>query len=313
MDSAFLATFLVGWLAATLRLTMTLVFGALGAVFSARAGILNIAIEGMMLVGAFTAAWASWVTGSPVIGILLGAAAGGLLGLLLGFMSIVVRANQVVTGTVINLFALGITSFLLRVAFGFSPPSVVPAFAKLDLGVLSDIPFLGPILFSQTGLVYVGLLLVPVAYYVLFRTPWGLSVRAVGENPAAADAVGVNVARVRYACVLIGGLMAGLGGGFLTLGHLSVFMENVTSGKGFIALAALTLGKWNPVGALGACLVFGAADALQLRLQAIGIQAVPVEFLQMFPYVAAMVALAGLVGRAAPPAAMGKPYVKGEQ
>ncbi|MEW6308260.1 MAG: ABC transporter permease [Bacillota bacterium] len=303
-------SFLVGLLSATIRMAAPLLLAGLGGVFTARVGIVNIAMEGTMLVGAFTAFWGAHLTGNPLWGALFGIAGGVLIGLLLGFISVTVRANQVVGGTAINIFALGITSFLMNVVFGIGVrPSAVTSFRAVPIPYLEDIPLLGPMLFNHISLVYLSLLLVPVVWYVIYRTPIGLSMRAVGEHPRAADTLGVKVGKVRYAACLVAGAFGGLAGAFLSIGQLSVFMENITAGRGYIAVAAVTFGKWNPFGVLGSALLFGAAEGFQLRLQSAGVR-IPYQFLLMLPYVLTMVALAGLVGRATPPAAMGKPYAK---
>ena len=304
--------FILGFLTATVRMAAPLLLTALGGVFTARVGIINIALEGMMLMGAFTGYYGAYLTQSPYIGAVFGALGGALIGLILAFISVTVGANQVVAGTGINIFALGFTSYLLNVAFGIGGrPSAVPSFPVAPIPVLSQIPVVGPVLFQHITLVYLAFLLVPAVWYVLFRTPFGLTMRAVGEHPKAVDTLGGNVIRIRYICTIISGLFAGLGGAFLSIGQLSVFMENITAGRGYIALAAVTFGKWNPVGVLGASLLFGAADGLQLRLQAVGLR-VPYQFLIMLPYVLTMIMLAGVVGKAVPPAAMGKPYSKQE-
>jgi len=308
--SLFSLLFLSGWIASSIRLMTILLLGSLGAVFTARSGITNIGIEGMMLMGSFVAVWGSYTFGNPWIGVLLGGMAGALVGLILGVLSISVGSNQVVSGTIINLFALGLTSFLSAVAFGTSAPSQVPSLGIVPVPLLSKIPFFGPILFQHGLLTYFAVCLVPVVWWIMYKTPTGIIIRAVGEQPEAADTLGISVPLVRYSCVLVSGFLSGIGGAFLSLGQLSVFMENMIAGKGYIALAALVLGKWSPWGVLGSSFLFGAADALQLRIQSMGLLDIPVEFLQMLPYVAAMVALAGFIGKAAPPASMGKPYIK---
>lgn len=307
----FSATFLIGWLASSVRMMTILLFGSLGAVFTARSGIINLGIEGMMLMGAFAGVWGSYTFQNAWLGVLFGVCMGGMMGFILAFMSVNVGANQVVTGTVMNLFALGTTGFLSGVVFGHAPPSRVPALGAVNIPFLADLPWIGRILFQHGLLVYFALLAVPAVWWIMYRTQAGLIIRSVGEHPEAAETQGIGVAKVRYLCTIASGCLAGLGGAYLSLGQLSVFMENMTAGKGYIALAALTLGKWHPFGVLGSTFLFGAADALQLRIQALGLLKIPVEFLQAFPYVAAMLALAGFIGRATPPAAIGKPYRKG--
>jgi ABC-type uncharacterized transport system permease subunit len=302
--------FIEGFLTATVRMAAPLLLASLGAIFTARSGIINLALEGIMLIGAFAGFYGAYLTSNPYIGALFGAVGGLLTALILGFLAITVGANQTVAGTGINMFALGITSYLLNVAFGIgNRPSTVPSFSVLKIPVLSNIPLIGPALFEHIPLVYLAFLLVPVVWYILLHTPTGLLIRSVGEHPKAVDTLGGNVVRTRYICVMVSGLLAGLGGAFLSIGYLSVFMENITAGRGYIALAAVTFGKWNPFGVLGASMLFGAADGLQLRLQSVGLN-IPYQFLLMLPYALTMIALAGLVGRTIPPAAMGKPYSK---
>lgn len=308
--SLFSITFFCGWMASAVRLMTILLFGSLGGVFTSRSGITNIGIEGMILMGAFSAVWGSFTFGNPWIGVLFGGLAGGLISLILAFLSINIGTNQVVTGAIINLFALSLTSFLASVAFGHAAPSQVPSLGVIPIPVLSQIPIIGLIFFKHGALTYLAFLLVPAIWWIMYKTPLGIIIRAVGEQPAAADTLGISVARVRYLCIVISGVLSGIGGAFLSLGQLSVFMENMVSGKGYIALAALVLGKWHPVGVLGATFLFGAADALQLRIQSLGILTIPVEFLQMFPYLAAMIALAGFIGKSSPPAGLGKPFIK---
>ena len=295
--------------AAALRMATPLIFAALGGIFSERSGVVNIALEGMMLTGAFTAMFVTYHTGMPWVGVLGAMLAGGLIGLIHAIFCVRYRANQVVTGTAINIFAGGLTVFLLRFFFGTAGTSPsVTTIPDITLPVLSSIPWIDRILGRQNPLVYLALVAVVVVHIVIYKTPWGLRLRAVGEHPRAADTVGVNVFKMRYISVVISGALAGLGGTYLSIAHLSQFSEGMTAGRGFIALAAVIFGKWTPLGALGACLFFGYADALQMRLQDIGI---PTQFMNMLPYVLTMVALAGFIGRAVGPKASGEPYIKG--
>ncbi|MDI9459580.1 MAG: ABC transporter permease [Limnochordia bacterium] len=295
--------------AAALRMATPLIFAALGGIFSERSGVVNIALEGMMLTGAFTAMFVTYHTGMPWVGVLGAMLAGGLIGLIHAIFCVRYRANQVVTGTAINIFAGGLTVFLLRFFFGTAGTSPsVTTIPDITLPVLSSIPWIDRILGRQNPLVYLALVAVVVVHIVIYKTPWGLRLRAVGEHPRAADTVGVNVFKMRYISVVISGALAGLGGTYLSIAHLSRFSEGMTAGRGFIALAAVIFGKWTPLGALGACLFFGYADALQMRLQDIGI---PTQFMNMLPYVLTMVALAGFIGRAVGPKASGEPYIKG--
>ncbi|NLJ73738.1 MAG: ABC transporter permease [Firmicutes bacterium] len=294
--------------AAAFRMATPLIFAALGGILSERSGVVNIALEGMMLTGAFTAVFVTYHTGMPWVGVLGAMAAGALMGLLHAVVCIRYRANQVVSGTALNIFAGGLTVFLLRFFFNIAGTSpAVNVIPDITIPVLNRIPWIGKILGRQNPLVYLALVSVVVVHIVLFKTVWGLRLRSVGEHPRAADTVGVNVYRIRYVAVALSGALAGIGGSYLSIAHLSRFSENMTAGRGFIALAAMIFGKWTPLGALGACLFFGYADALQMRLQNLGI---PVQFVQMLPYVLTMIALAGFIGQAVAPKASGEPYVK---
>lgn len=292
------ATLLILILSA-LRSATPLMLAATGGVFSERAGVINIALEGIMLMGAFAAAWASYVTNIPLLGLVAAMVAGALVAALHAVAAIRYRANQVVTGVAINLLAFGVTEFMLTLVWGRSGQS--PNVAKIEN--FAFLPQVSPF-------IPVAILVVIASQYVIFRTPWGLRLRAVGEHPLAADTVGVRVESMRYAGVILSGVLAGLAGASLSIGLLSRFVENMTAGRGFIALAAMIFGKWSPVGALWACLLFGVADALQTLLQALDIK-VAHQFLLMLPYLLTMAALAGIVGRATAPAASGVPYEKG--
>ena len=312
LDSVVLTT-VSDFLQAAVRMASPIFIAAVGLVFTGRSGITNIGAEGTMLMGSLAAVIGAYFLGTPGAGLLVAMLVGLLVGLFFAYLVVSVKADQIVMGMAINLLGLGATTTFFRIVFKISTvPPQVTAFSPWEVPLLSRIPVLGPAFFVQIPVVYLGFVLVGVAYFVLFRTTWGLSVRAVGEHPRAADTVGINVLAVRYACCLVDGLMAGLAGGYLSLGLLRGFTENMVAGRGFIALAAVTFGRWNPLGALAASLLFGAGDALQLRLQAAGFH-VPYQFMLMLPYVLTMVALAGLVGKSRPPAATGKPYERASQ
>jgi ABC-type uncharacterized transport system permease subunit len=314
----FWQVFTVGLFASTLRAATPLLLAALGGIFSERSGIVNIGLEGIMLTGAFFAVLASYF-GSlwgipPLASALLGVAAalifGYLVSLLLAVVSIRYKANQVVSGVALNLLALGITGYLLLTVFNTSGNSPsVPSIPVWSIPVLSTIPIVGPIFFNQSPFVYVAFLAVPVVAYVLYRTPLGLRLRSVGEHPRAADTVGINVFKLQYLGVALSGFLAGLAGAYLSIGQLNLFTDNMTNGRGFIALAAVIFGNWNPWGALVACLLFGFADAIQISLQNAGVD-IPSQFLLMFPYLVTLVALVIFVRRSEGPAAAGVPYEK---
>ena len=311
MSSFLSLQVLVDFLAATVRMATPLGFAAVGGVFSERSGVFNIALEGMMLGGAFGAVVGSHLTGNLWLAVLLAALVGGALALVHAVACVSFGANQVVTGVSLNLLALGGTTFLSRALLRGANVERVRAFEILPIPGLADLPVLGPILFRQTPLVYLLAALLPIAPGVLLKTPWGLAVRAVGEYPRAADTAGLSVAGIRYTCVIISGIMAGIGGAFLSISHVNMFTENMSAGRGFIALTAIIFGKWHPVGAFAACLIFGAADALQLRIQTYDL-GIPYQIPVMLPYVLALLAMCGLVGRSPAPAAAGIPYRKEE-
>jgi ABC-type uncharacterized transport system permease subunit len=298
----------VGLFAATLRMATPLVFAALGGIFSERVGVVNIALEGMMLTGAFTGVLASFYTGSPWLGVLAAVMVGGLLGLVQAILTVKFAGNQIVAGTGINVLAIGITAYLSQVIWGSRGASQsVNGLGNISIPLLKDIPILGEILGSTTPLVYIMLILVVFAHIVLFKTPIGLRLRAVGEHPAAADTAGINVHQTKYLFLMISGMLASLGGAFLSLGQLNFFVSSMTGGRGFIALAAMILGGWMPFGALGAGLLFGLADALQIRLQGAGLLAP--QIIQAIPYLVTVVVLAGFVRKRTPPSDY-KPYEK---
>jgi simple sugar transport system permease protein len=306
-------------IAATLRWATPLTFAALGGMFSERSGVVNIALEGMMLMGAFFGAWGADKTGSWFGGVAIGAASGAALAFVYAIFAIHLRADQIVGGTGINFLALGITGYLYNDIYGNKgTPENLPAVPDVHLNFLSDIPpqRLGNFLFDSFGslnlMIWISLILLPVSYVALFKTARGLRVRSVGEHPRAADTVGISVYATRYSAVTLSGLLAALGGVFLSIGYVNAFSENMTAGRGFIALAALIFGGWRPFGAFAACLLFGFSSALAQRLPDLSASesaAWPVLF-QALPYVLTLIAVAGIIGRSIPPAADGQPYEK---
>ncbi|MDP9484402.1 MAG: ABC transporter permease [Actinomycetota bacterium] len=295
-------------LASTLRNATPLIFAALGGVFSERSGVVNIGLEGLMLISAFAGAVGAFYSGSALVGLLTALGAGLLFALIHALMCITFEADQIISGTAINLLALGGTAFLMVVVFGSGGTTPrVASFEPARIPGLADIPVVGPALFEQSLLVYLMYLLVPLTFFVVFRTPFGLRLRASGEVPEAVDTAGVSVTRMRYYGVALSGLLAALGGVYLSMSLLSAFTENMTNGRGFIALAALIFGRWNPIGAAAAALLFGFAQAVTFRVAQ---DAIPLEFVQMFPYILTIVVLAGFGGRAIAPSALGKPYRK---
>ena len=300
----------VSLLRGTLFAAVPITFGALAGVLCERSGVINIAIEGQFLAGAFTAAVFASILGSAWWGLVGGILAGALVGLMLAGLTIRFAADQIVSGVVLIVFATGVTSFLTSQLLAGTPSWNAPVrFQAFALPVLGDLPLLGPIVFNQTVLVYLMLAAVVAVQFGLFRTRWGLRLRSVGEHPAAADTVGIGVLGTRYRAVMLGGVLAGIGGSWFTLEAASQFSKEMTGGRGFIALAAMLVGRYSPVGALGAGLLFGFADALATALQRLPVP-IPSSLLRATPYVITIVVVAGLVGRLRVPAADGKPYVK---
>jgi len=305
MSETFTFALLVAFLFSGLRLATPLIFAALGGLFSERSGVINIALEGLMLMGAFTAAVATYELNNPYLGLLCGIIAGGALALVYAIACIRFEADQVVAGMGINILMLGLPALISGSVYdstGSTPQLAkniqLPNFFDNRLNVATIIV----------------LVLVPIVYYILYKTPFGLRLRAVGENPAAADAAGVNVIRLRYTAVVISGLLAAAGGAYLSTGQSSLFTRNMTAGRGFIALAALILAKWRPVPVLLACLFFGFMEALTNQIQGViklpSGEDIPIQFIQMSPYVLTIIVLAGFIGLSRAPKALGIPYRK---
>lgn len=308
MDSAML----IGLIAATLRTATPLIFAGLGGVFSESSGVVNIGLEGMMIIGAFFSVMGTYLTGNPLIGVLFAMLAGAAVALIHGFLSIHLKADQIISGTAINLFSAALASFLIFKVFNTggqtdivkSLPFNVPTFIK-------NIPFLGQIISGLNWFVILAIVLVIISNYVLFKTPLGLRIRSVGEHPSASDTLGISVYKTRYMCVILSGILAGLGGAAL-IGVTPVYREGMVSGRGFIALAAMIFGNWKPFGTMWACLLFAFGSSFQIFAQGFSWN-LPEEFYASIPYVLTMLALAGFVGKTTAPAADGEAYEKGER
>ncbi|OWZ84777.1 ABC transporter permease [Natranaerobius trueperi] len=283
---------------ATLRFATPLILGALGGLISERSGVINIGLEGMMLFGAFAAVYGSGITSNPWMGLILGILAGMLLASIHALVSVKFKADQIISATGINIFATGITVFLLQVLFNTAGTS--PRVPRLPAWQIMDF-------FPFRPITYFALILVPLVWIFLYKTPWGLRIRSIGEHPQAADTLGINVNRWRFICVVISGALAGMAGTHLSIGAGSAFVRDMSAGRGFIALAAMIFGKYNPFGALGAALLFGYSEALALRVD---LPFIPDELFRAFPYVVTIIVLAGFIGKATPPKAIGKPYNK---
>jgi len=292
-------------LAATIRHSTPLVLGALCGLLGERSGVINIGIEGQMLMSAFIGYLFNVWTGNLFIAVMAGVLTGALMGLMLAFMSVTLKIDQIIGGTVLNILAIGLTGYFYTAGL-----VTQGKFQPIPLGPLAEIPIIGPVLFNNPPITYATIILVFVVQYVLFYTKWGLRTRAVGEHPRAADTVGINVFTVRYVNVIMGGAIAGLAGAFLTLEAVGSFERVMTNGRGFIALAVMIFGKWTPLGSWGAALLFGFFSALQTQIQFAGTIEIPHQFIGMLPYLLTIVVLAGFGGRARPPAADGVPYVK---
>lgn len=292
-------------LASALRHSTPIVLGALCGLICERSGIVNIGIEGNMLLAAFTSFLISAFFGNLLIAVLVGVLTGMLMGLFLAFMSVTLKVDQIIGGTVINILALGITGFFYQQ--GLSGGGKLPI---IPLGPLADIPLIGRVLFTNPPITYSAIILVFVLHFMLFRTRWGLRTRSVGEHPRAADTVGINVFLTRYMNVIIAGGIAGLAGAFLSIESVGSFERAMTNGRGFVALAVMIFGKWTPLGSWGAALLFGLTSAIQTQIQFDQVINIPHQFIGMLPYIITIVVLAGFVGRSRPPAAEGVPYEK---
>lgn len=300
------SAFWIGLFAAALRFSAPILLAALGETVVERSGVLNIGIEGMMLLGAWIAFLGAYAFGSNSIGMLLAVVLGCMSGLLLAYLSVTRQAHQIVVGITFNLFALGLTSFVFRELFT-GIPSIRP-FQALEIPLLSQIPIIGEILFRQTSIVYLAYAMVPVVAVMLSRSQFGLALSAAGELPAAVDASGMSVEKIRYSAAIIAGGFAGVGGAALSVGQLGQYTDNLTGGRGFFALAVVLLGRWNPVKVMGATFLFALAEALAVRLQFnLGI---PQQLVQMLPFIVAIFLMAGLFGRVRAPRDLAVPYTR---
>jgi ABC-type uncharacterized transport system permease subunit len=296
-------------IAATLRWATPLIFAAIGGMFSERSGVVNIALEGMMLSGAFFGIWGADRFGHWALGLLSAVVAGGALALIHAFFSIHLRADQIVSGVAINLLALGLTGYLYIKVYGEQgTPTELSVIPNLHLSFIEDVYFIGPIFGNMNLMIWLALATVVLSWILMFKTPIGLRIRSVGEHPRAADTVGISVFKIRYAAVALSGMLAALGGAYLSIGFVGSFGENMTAGRGFIALAALIFGMWRPFGAFGAALLFGFSSALARSLPEYSEQAA--LLFETLPYVLTLIAVGGLIGRSIPPAAIGRPYEK---
>jgi simple sugar transport system permease protein len=313
MNEIFELAFFSGLIGAMMRMATPIIFATLGEILSERAGVLNLGIEGIMLMGAMTGFLVTFSTGSIWLGVLAAAGVGMLLALLMAFLAVYLGLSQHVSGLGITLFATGLAMFVYRLYFG-SPtvPPIVEPFQQISLPLLSKIPVIGPGLFTQYSLTYIAWILIPLMSILLYKTKVGLKIRTVGENPVVADTVGVNVNLTRTLCLVAGGALMGIGGAFLTLAHQNMFLIDVIGGRGWVAIAMVIFGNWDPVkGTIGA-LIFGLLDGLQLRLQSVGV-AIPFHIFLMIPYLLTIVALISVSRKAAVPAGLLQPYRREEK
>ena len=302
---------LVGMMSSSLVSATPIALAALCGVISERAAVVNIAIEGIMLISAQTGVVSATISHNLWVGLVVAILTGGVIAALHALLVIRFKVDQIVSGVAINIFATGATSFISSryLEKNIDGLNNSGTFQTITIPLLSKIPIIGPVFFQDNIIVYLMIILVVVVHILLFYTPWGLRTRAVGEHPKAADTLGINVYLMRYVNVIIGGMIAGLGGAYFTIGSVGRFDQDMTAGKGFIGLAAMIFGKWSPIGAFSSSLIFGFADSIQVKMQILGVN-IPSEFLQMTPYIVTMIVLTGLIGRALPPAADGMPYEK---
>jgi simple sugar transport system permease protein len=301
---------IVGILAAALRLATPILFASVGETVAQRSGVINVGLEGIMLMGAFTAVAGAVWTGSPWLGLVLAIIVGVAMAAIHAFVCLRLLADQIVAGIALATFGLGLSGFSYRLTIGSHAAVPIPSFSAVDFGPLSTIPVIGPVFFQSQALVYIAFASALAVAWFISRTGWGLAIRAVGEYPMAAHAAGINVTATRTACVLFGGAMAAMGGAYLSIAQLGNFVEDMVAGRGFIAIACVVYGRWNPLGVLAACLFFGLIDAAQIRLQSL-ITVVPYQFFVILPYALAIGALALFSRRSQMPGALARPFVPG--
>jgi len=309
MTDIFSLPVIAGILFSAIRLATPYLYSAIGEMFAQRSGVLNLGVDGIMLVGAYAAFFAVLSTGSLVLGLIAAAIVGLLMGLFMAVISVTLKAEQGISGIGLYLFGLGLSSLLFKVTIG--TVKTVIGFRPVKIPLLGDLPIIGEVFFRHNLLVYGAFLLVPLAWWFLEKTTWGLKIKAVGQNPAAADSLGVSVNRVRYFCVCLGGVLAGIAGASLSIALLNLFQENLTAGQGFIAVALVYFGGWKPLGILAGALLFSSVNALQLWMQVLRVDIEP-DIAVMLPYLLTIAALAVSVSRARQPAALNKPFERGE-
>ncbi len=292
-----------------IRLATPYLYAAVGETFAQRSGVVNLGVDGIMLLGAYAAFYTALMTGNLWLGLMAGAVIGLVMGVLMAFVSVTLQAEQGISGIGLYLFGLGLSSLLFKTTIG--TVKTIVGFQPVNIPLLSDIPVLGEVFFRHSPLVYGAFLLVPLSWWVIEKTTWGLKIRAVGQHPAAADSVGVSVNQVRYVCVTLGGLLAGVAGASLSIALTNLFQENLTSGQGFIAVALVYFGGWSPAGVLGGALLFSFVNALQLWMQVLGVK-IPSDVAVMLPYLLTIAALTVSANRARQPAALNKPFQRGE-
>lgn len=308
MSDSLFFNFIISLLAGTIRISTPILLPALGEIYTQRSGILNLGLEGIMIMGSLGGFVGAFFTGSLWFGVFSGMFTGMLFSLIMGFLSITVKANQVIAGTALTILGTSLASFLYRAIFGIRQlPPIIESFPSLNCFGLSKIPVIGPIFFSHNILVYITLALVFVTWFILERTGFGLKVKAVGEYPRAADSKGISVSRIRYICVAIGGMYAGLGGAFMSIGFLDTYMDHMIAGRGFIAVSVVIFARWNPKRALWAALLFGGTNVLQMRLQSMGVN-IPNQFLLALPYLLTIIVLVAVSKKVSFPSAFTIPY-----